>query len=623
MRRSNHRGVGRSLRAIFIALAAMVFVTAIAMSEGCRRSASSPPSGDTASDDDLQQRFAISELPVKYLSQNWTPAQSLEFYGLRQGSPIIRKDFFDALEQPAEDDTRQQQGRFADSEFLGSFGFLRQQPHASNPDGYPIGFVADDAIELNCSACHTSRMTFGGVEFRIDGGQAATDIEAWLTALVTALRQTLADAPEQGDLSDLLPSDTVNLDRNTRFGRFAARLLDSETASVGQLFAIKSLLERDFRRRQRYEDYNHFGQPVSDEQREELDRHPPYGFARLDALGAILNQACAEDLNRPDNADVADAPVNYPAIWDAPQHARVQWNGAVDNLKAFGPLGRNAGQVIGVFGLVDVDGDAWIGYDSSIRFAALRRAESLITTLWSPRWPTEFGAIDDSMAEAGERVYRRECVDCHALMSRDDPDRDPRDVLIPVSRTWRDYPPLDTDPRTAANFLERTAAVGPLAGRYSGKPLGPRFPSDEQAQVPARDILSHLVARTLVRSFVPWRRELTLDDEEDNEIMMSPAADGPLLEYKARPLNGVWSTAPYLHNGSVLNLPELLRPPEKRIKEFRTGTVAFDPETLGFENDGPFLFDTRKDGNSNRGHSYGTGLSPDEKRALIEFIKTL
>jgi cytochrome c peroxidase len=93
--------------------------------------------------------------------------------------------------------------------------------------------------------------------------------------------------------------------------------------------------------------------------------------------------------------------------------------------------------------------------------------------------------------------------------------------------------------------------------------------------------------------------------------------------YKARPLNGIWATAPYLHNGSVPNLDELLKPAMSRMKTFHVGSREFDPVHLGFKDDGPFLFDTSLPGNSNAGHEYSGPLTDDERMQLIEYLKSL
>ena len=94
--------------------------------------------------------------------------------------------------------------------------------------------------------------------------------------------------------------------------------------------------------------------------------------------------------------------------------------------------------------------------------------------------------------------------------------------------------------------------------------------------------------------------------------------------YKARPLNGIWATAPYLHNGSVPNLRQLLEEPENRVKEFKVGSREFDPVNVGQVTDeGPSTLDTAIEGNSNSGHDYGTTLTEDEKWALVEYMKSL
>jgi hypothetical protein len=113
-----------------------------------------------------------------------------------------------------------------------------------------------------------------------------------------------------------------------------------------------------------------------------------------------------------------------------------------------------------------------------------------------------------------------------------------------------------------------------------------------------------------------------------------------LLSYKARSLNGIWATAPYLHNGSVPNLYSLLLPkkregdPEEgnyRPEAFQVGSREFDPVKVGFRSEGyeGFKFQTLRVGDLNSGHDYGTGrdgkepLTEEERWDLIEYIKTL
>lgn len=100
--------------------------------------------------------------------------------------------------------------------------------------------------------------------------------------------------------------------------------------------------------------------------------------------------------------------------------------------------------------------------------------------------------------------------------------------------------------------------------------------------------------------------------------------------YANMPLDGIWLRAPYLHNGSVPTLRDLLEPADKRAKEFYRGYDVYDQVNVGFvstvASEGEqkfFRYDTTLPGNSNSGHLYGTDLSTEEKDALVEYMKKL
>jgi cytochrome c peroxidase len=98
------------------------------------------------------------------------------------------------------------------------------------------------------------------------------------------------------------------------------------------------------------------------------------------------------------------------------------------------------------------------------------------------------------------------------------------------------------------------------------------------------------------------------------------------LVYKGRPLNGIWATAPYLHNGSVRTLRQLLLPATQRQKTFNVGSREYDPNDAGFKDVGNFKFDASLPGNSNAGHEYGAqdlADHPDKLNALMEYLKSL
>jgi hypothetical protein len=99
--------------------------------------------------------------------------------------------------------------------------------------------------------------------------------------------------------------------------------------------------------------------------------------------------------------------------------------------------------------------------------------------------------------------------------------------------------------------------------------------------------------------------------------------------YVSVPLEGLWLRAPYLHNGSVPTLVDLLEKTDSRPTLFRRGYDVYDPVRVGFVSSGPeaervgTVFDTAQPGGGNDGHLYGTDLSANDKTALIEYLKTL
>ena len=107
----------------------------------------------------------------------------------------------------------------------------------------------------------------------------------------------------------------------------------------------------------------------------------------------------------------------------------------------------------------------------------------------------------------------------------------------------------------------------------------------------------------------------------------APPAKG---SYESRVMQGIWAAAPYLHNGSVPTLAELLKPAAQRVKSFKIGP-AYDTVNIGLAVEQTHFDYTlmttdcsdRNSGNSNCGHEFGTQLTDQEKRALLEYLKTL
>jgi mono/diheme cytochrome c family protein len=542
---------------------------------------------------------------VVYLDQGWSPRESLDFYTHTQGSRLLPYSWFLALEQPESDVS------FHDSANMSRLGYLPQAAGPGNEDGLPVGFARDptrsgerlDWFGFTCAACHTAELQYKNVAYRIDGGPASGDLQAFLADLTQSLRATLDDP--------------------AKFRRFADRV-----RARGGDRELRTELERVYQNRAEYEQQN---------------RTPhPYGPARLDAFGRIVNTVLVSALGVDDESQSRppDAPVSYPFLWDTPHHDYVQWNAVARNKimgsDLLGGLARNVGEVLGVFGEVTVSkphsASVFTGYGSSARIPDLIHLEGLVRKLQSPRWPDAFPPIDEAKRATGEGLYDRYCARCHERIDRADPNR-----AVTAHRTPLRV--IGTDPRMATNFASRTGKTGRVEGRRAFFSTGDRFGKEARAD----DILVHTVVGVILGS--PWKnyQEARLSDLRDRRPPGDPDHD-PLLVYKARPLNGVWATAPYLHNGSVPNLYQLLMPADRREQSFTVGSREFDPVRVGFRTDpvpGTFLFRTRDDrgvpipGNSNAGHEYGTGkpkggggdglpaLTDDERWALVEYLKSL
>ena len=118
-----------------------------------------------------------------------------------------------------------------------------------------------------------------------------------------------------------------------------------------------------------------------------------------------------------------------------------------------------------------------------------------------------------------------------------------------------------------------------------------------------------------------------LDVPKPSTPSVAPPEQGA---YEARVMQGIWAAAPYLHNGSVPSLAELLKPAAERVRQFKVGN-AYDPANVGLATDQPtsnYTLNTTdcsdlNSGNSRCGHEYGTKLNDQEKKALLEYLKTL
>jgi mono/diheme cytochrome c family protein len=521
--------------------------------------------------------------PLVYLDQGWSQTVRERFYYTPQGSHMMPADWFRVLERP------DGQGRFGDSAYLKVFGFLAPDVASSdlNPEGYPIGFAVEpeaNQVGLTCAACHTADVEMNGEVIRIDGAPALLDFDSFYQALSKAVSLTLLDP--------------------RRFESFAAALGatgDMAAAELrAQLAAYNVKLTGDA-----------------------VLRTPALlsGFGRVDALTQILNSLAVRDQSLPANMYPVVAPTSYPALWLTPELEFVQWNPI-----AASPIARNGGQVLGVFGRTDMTTGAGAdAFRSTILIPQLRDLDQWLQMLAPPKWDeVRMGSIEAKLASMGEALFRDACAGCHnmAPYERTDPaDNHFGKTFIKIGRV--NYRKIGTDTIYAQNLVTRQIATNTTtAPLFKNAPIVPA-PAFFNATVGAS------IRRAMDDEGLTLEQKLAL-----NGFRFRTGPDGQPVPYepprlsdlKASPLAAVWATGPYLHNGSVPTIYELLSPVEERRAVFWTGGRSLDLERLGYQSGdapGRFRFDTRLPGNGNGGHLYPSdGLTHDERMAIIEYLKT-
>ena len=579
---------------------------------------------------------------VTYAIQGWSDADREIFYTTTQGSHLMPYVFFKALRRLDVDEP------FA-ADQLQRYGYLPNPVSADDPDGLPVGFAIDGSVVpvqlgMTCAACHTAQLEYqkDGIThaLRLDGAPANADLQQLLTDLLAAARMTLAQ-------TDRLNTFLRNVLGSSYNEANAARIKNGFQGWVDQFgqFMDKSL--------------------------------PPglkWGPGRLDAFGMIFNRVAARDLGVADNFKTADAPVSYPFLWNASRQDRTQWNGGVPNGLYIQALGRNAGEVFGVFAdmmpVREIDDTpisfALIDYShNSANFANLQTLEEKIVALSPPAWPRELFGLDDALAQRGKPLFEANCGSCHQPQPSD------------IADLWRTQVlPVGTDPKMSINsgrgsmsgplkgtllpppaFLARMGTDAPTAdilaavvvGSLFAEALPPTFPSSPLPQLPSvgkltnsgvfraigKDLAKHfgknlddlLGANQSLPTKIAAVAEITKFVEGSlTGLFRPPAAPNA---YKSRVLRGIWATAPYLHNGPVPNLWELLKPANQRVATFKVGGRQYDPRNVGYMTDaspfanGTFVADPMNaNGNGNGGHEYGPALSEDDRWAIIEYLKT-
>lgn len=535
--------------------------------------------------------YVVGESAVAYSANGWSSVERAEYYHLMEGSELMPyalmaniksvktgKPFLENMER---------------------FGFLADSKSATNPYGMPVGMTVGrsrnnaakgvEMVGFSCAACHAGEIAYQGKSLRIDGAPAMIDLQGYQVEFLDSLDATLKDpaallalvlamepAPSPDNAASYAADPALKTGADVKPSPNADTSFHSVSSTAADA-AQPPAPPSSFPERVKT------GIAILKAQVAHilngkllLDGTEP-GPGRIDAFGAARN------LLFPKSAMKMQSPVSFPFIWNVPDTTQqrtaadeprwIHYDGNTNSI-----LERNIGQALGMGAVFDPK-----TYESTLRIANLHRLEVLTHKLQPPVWPAGIlGPIDQAKAQKGEAIFKDKCESCH------------QDKLYAQAD-------VETDPMRANSF---------------GQPVGATpFPA---AVAP---ILSGLKKRAFDDDGISVADQAGMD--------ANPVIWRATGQYMARKLNGIWATAPYLHNGSVPTLYHLLHPGERPAR-FLVGSREYDPAKLGFQSESTnmpvnvWAYDTTKPGNSNIGHSgaqFGTTLAEEDKAALLEYLK--
>ena len=527
------------------------------------------------------------------LDQGWTPEIRKGYYHISQGTTVMPYDIFLNLEAAGSQDL------FRSDENSERYGLTPDPADPQwNPDGLPIGLgktVTTDGpwkgedVGINCATCHNTELFYQGKRVRIDGGVGNHfDLEGYVCALDDAVQATLTDSAKFDRLAVRMGASNANAKSNLR------KRFESSADRI-----------HSFRTRVLLTPY-------------------PWGPSRMDAIGLIVARVTSVAPNIPQNWSAALAPTKPPFLWNSPQGSWTQWRGVQQD-----PINRNLTETMGVFMSMNLTAKSPEEglFTSNARLKNLEQIEDWLNHLAPPKWPEEvFGKIDRAKAAEGKKLFASHCAECHNSYpyTWTAPNKYGKRFievgLVPESL-------VGTDPMQFEDVRPyvQTAHLAPyLPGPLKNKPL-----------IPGAYLYVGLQESILQTALSK------IDQSPDEAVKMHGYRELPVPRpsevphYKAAPRDGVWATPPYMHNGSVPNLYEMLLPAAQRTKKFCLGR-DFDPVKVGVDTtckSGTYLIDTTLIGSSNRGHSFENGplgngvigplLTEDERWAIVEYLKSI
>jgi hypothetical protein len=530
--------------------------------------------------------------PVIFLDQGWSQADRELWYQTPQGSSIASYDIFMNLEVAGS------QELFRSDANSARLGLIPQAANPrTNPDGFPVGFTKNvvtegrwkgETVGPNCAVCHTAQLMYKGKQIRIDGGHTnLLEFQAYMQALDQAYQATLTDTAKFDRMAERIGATSTDAknELRKRFGSEAERTHYYSTVAAASPF--------------------------------------PWGPGRADCLTLINNRLASIEPNIPQNMSVATAPVKIPFVWNAGQATWTQWGGWAQD-----PLGRNFGETLGVYLPMDLQSKTPEEglFDSAAEILNLQKIEDTMWRLAPPKWPEEiFGKIDRVKAAQGKALFATHCASCHNSY--------PYTWTKPNKYGMR-FLEVGLVPKTyMGTDMQQTVVVSEFA--YTRQLSDYMAPPDKGKAVVLTPHFRANLARHLLGRAVEKLKLSEGEMADLNGFREFPLPPGSQANWKAAPRDGVWATPPFLHNGSVPNLYEMLIPASQRTKKFYVGR-DFDPVKVGVDtsgNSGTFLLDTSLVGNSNAGHSFENGprgngivgplLTDQQRWALVEYLKSI
>lgn len=608
-----------------------------------------------ALDDSMEVKFDRADPSIVADYRNGlSPKQREDYYHTSQGSEIVPWILLTAVDVADPGSSKP----FVEN--LSRFGLL---PDPGRNDGLPVGLTVAtnpftfgmDFVGVNCAACHVGELRYNGKAVRVDGAPNMFNLQLFYGQAVDALVATTSDRGKLWDAAKRLGRQD--------WQRYSVAAPFIRPATL-VYYAANVLMHRD-RLDARIELIDVID--VAKEQRDPV--HPTSGFGRLDAFDGTRNflltrlrKADANgkfEVNRANlvKLDAAvkfpplwsrkaeppqpveayrDQPGRFPAVWGFKDYDWVEWTIDTDTV-----MERNFTETLGAGATVVLDPKQSGGsmFESSVPITNMHALEWLAYYIDPPRWPeAAFGAIKPDLAAAGQAIFNRTCAGCHEYGNDQ---RTPAGLI-----RLRGMRPEDTG--TDAIAALRISCPVPDTGALSippksfsvddsrllkdcaGVKAGAAFQAASFAKT-VQTAVDGIKQKAYAAAGIDTAQQRIMEDLERRKavtwrdtLIDTKAPYGP---YAARPLYGIWAAAPFLHNGSVPTLYDLLLPPEQRPKKFALGGRQYDPVKLGFVvetscGQQDCMVDTTRTGDGNGGHLWGTDLSEADRMALLEYLKT-